>query len=73
MTRARDMANIFSGGVIPSASLDSDGSIDKSVVTVPSGSNADGGVITSSSGVIDGAMYSIIEDNNTYSYDGGTI
>ena len=75
MTRARLLANILSSGsgVIPVASLDSDGSIDQSIAKLASDSNADGGTVTASSGVTEGAIYSIIEDNNTYTYNGGTV
>lgn len=73
MTRARDVANILSSGAIPTASYDSDGSIDQSIARLSSGLNADGGTVTSSSGILEGGIYNIIEDNNTYTYNGGTI
>lgn len=73
MTRARDLAGIFSTGAIPSASYDLDGSIDQSLARLSSDSNADGGTVSSSSGILEGGIYNIIEDNNTYTYNGGTV
>jgi hypothetical protein len=40
---------------------------------LPSDSNADGGTVSSSTGILEGGIYSIIEDNNTYTYNGGTV
>ena len=73
MTRARDVASILSVGIIPSASYDLDGIIDQSLARLSSDSNADGGTVSSSSGILEGAIYNIIEDNNTYTYNGGTV
>ena len=73
MTRARDVANILSSGAIPAASYDLDGTIDQSLARLSSDSNADGGTVSSSSGILEGAIYTIIEDNNTYTYNGGTV
>ena len=73
MTRARDVASILSAGVIPTASYDLDGTIDQSLARLSSDSNADGGTVSSSSGILEGAIYNIIEDNNTYTYNGGTV
>jgi hypothetical protein len=73
LTRARDVANIFSAGVIPTASYDLEGIIDQSLAKLPSDSNADGGTVSSSTGILEGGIYSIIEDNNTYTYNGGTV
>ena len=73
MTRARDMANIISSGSIPVASYDSDGSLDLALTVAPSDSNIDGGTVTSSSGILDGAVYNITVDSNSYTYNGGTV
>ena len=73
MTRARDVASILNAGIIPSASYDLDGIIDQSLARLSSDSNADGGTVSSSSGILEGGIYSIIEDNNTYTYNGGTV
>ena len=73
MTRARDLANVLSSGVIPTASYDVDGVIDQSLARLSSDSNADGGTVSSSSGILEGGIYNIIEDNNTYTYNGGTV
>jgi len=73
LTRARDVASILSTGAIPSASYDLDGSIDQSLARLSSDSNADGGTVSSSSGILESAIYNIIEDNNTYTYNGGTV
>jgi hypothetical protein len=50
-----------------------DGSIDQSLARLSSDSNADGGTVSSSSGILEGGIYNIIEDNNTYTYNGGTV
>ena len=73
MTRARDLANVLGSGIIPTASYDLDGLIDQSLTRLSSDSNADGGTVSSSSGILEGAIYNIIEDNNTYTYNGGTV
>ena len=73
MTRARDLANVLGSGIIPTASYDLDGIIDQSLARLSSDSNADGGTVSSSSGILEGAIYNIIEDNNTYTYNGGTV
>lgn len=73
MTRARDLANVLGSGIIPTASYDLDGLIDQSLARLSSDSNADGGTVSSSSGILEGAIYNIIEDNNTYTYNGGTV
>ena len=73
MTRARDLANVLSSGVIPTASYDLDGVIDQSLARLSSDSNADGGTVSSSTGILEGGIYNIIEDNNTYTYNGGTV
>jgi hypothetical protein len=73
LTRARDVASILSAGIIPTASYDLDGIIDQSLARLSSDSNADGGTVSSSSGILEGGIYNIIEDNNTYTYNGGTV
>ena len=73
MTRARDLANVLGSGIIPTASYDLDGLIDQSLARLSSDSNADGGTVSSSSGILEGGIYNIIEDNNTYTYNGGTV
>jgi hypothetical protein len=73
LTRARDLANVLGSGIIPTASYDLDGLIDQSLARLSSDSNADGGTVSSSSGILEGAIYNIIEDNNTYTYNGGTV
>ncbi len=67
------MANIISTGAIPVASYDSDGSLDLALTVAPSDSNIDGGTVTSSSGISDAAVYNITENNNSYTYNGGTV
>jgi len=73
LTRARDLAGIFNSTIVPTASYDLDGIIDQSLAKLPSDSNADGGTVSSSTGILEGGIYSIIEDNNIYTYNGGTV
>jgi len=73
LTRAREMANIISTGSIPVASYDIEGIIDLALTPAPSDSNIDGGTVTASSGILDGAVYNITVDSNSYTYNGGTV
>ena len=73
MTRARDMANIISTGVIPVSSYDIEGLVDPALTPITSGSDIDGGTISASSGILDGAVYNIVVDSNSYTYDGGAV
>lgn len=67
------MANIISSGSIPVASYDIEGMIDLALTAAPSDSNIDGGTVTSASGISDAAVYNITENNNSYTYNGGTV
>jgi hypothetical protein len=73
LTRAREMANIISTGAIPVASYDIDGMVDLALTSALSNSNIDGGTVTAASGISDAAVYNITTDNNSYTYDGGTV
>lgn len=71
MTRARDLSGIFNSTIVPTAVYDDPTSaIDPIVTEIEDGGNADGGVI---SGVLGGYMYSIINNEQNNTYNGGTI
>lgn len=71
MTRARDLAGIFNSTIVPTAVYDDPTStIDPVITEVENGGNADGGVI---SGILGGYMYSIINEEQNNTYDGGTV
>lgn len=71
MTRARDLAGIFNSTIVPTAIYDDPTSIIDPVVTeIESGGNADGGEI---SGILGGYMYSIINEEQNNTYDGGAV
>lgn len=71
MTRARDLAGIFNSTIVPTAVYDDPISVIDPIVTeVENGGNADGGVI---SGILGGYMYSIINEEQNNTYDGGTV
>ena len=71
MTRARDLAGIFNSTIVPTAVYDDQTStIDPVITEVENGGNADGGVI---SGILGGYMYSIINEEQNNTYDGGTV
>jgi hypothetical protein len=71
LTRARDLAGIFNSTVVPTAVYDDPTSVIDPIVTeVESGGNADGGVI---SGILGGYMYSIINEEQANTYDGGAV
>lgn len=61
MTRARDLAGIFNSTISPTSVF---------VTEVENGGNADGGVV---SGILGGYMYSIINEEQNNTYDGGTV
>ena len=71
MTRARDLAGIFNSTIVPTAVYDDPTSVIDPIVTeVENGGNADGGTI---SGILGGYMYSIINEEQNNTYDGGTV
>jgi hypothetical protein len=71
LTRARDLAGIFNSTIVPTAVYDDPTStIDPVITEVENGGNADGGVI---SGILGGYMYSIINEEQNNTYDGGTV
>ncbi len=71
MTRARDLAGIFNSTIVPTAIYDDATSLMDPVVTeIENGGNADGGVI---SGILGGYMYSIINEEQANTYDGGAV
>jgi hypothetical protein len=71
LTRARDLSDIFSTTVVPTAVYDDPTSvIDPIITNVENGGNADGGEI---SGILDSYMYSIISQEQNNTYDGGTV
>lgn len=71
MTRARDLAGIFNSTIVPTAVYDDPTStIDPVITEIENGGNADGGVI---SGILGGYMYSIINEEQNNTYDGGTV
>ena len=71
MTRARDLAGIFNSTIVPTAVYDDPTStIDPVITEVEDGGNADGGVV---SGILGGYMYSIINEEQNNTYDGGTV
>ena len=71
MTRARDLAGIFNSTIVPTAVYDDPTStIDPVITEVENGGNADGGVV---SGILGGYMYSIINEEQNNTYDGGTV
>jgi hypothetical protein len=71
LTRARDLAGIFNSTIVPTAIYDDATSLIDPVVTeIENGGNADGGVI---SGILGGYMYSIINEEQANTYDGGTV
>ena len=70
------MANIFTSGVTTESAFVSSSNTTyfaPEAVKVASGTSADGGAVTQDSGVYESAIYSIISDSNTYTYDGGTV
>lgn len=71
MTRARDLAGIFNSTIVPTAVYDDPTSAIGPIITeIESGGNADGGVV---SGILGGYMYSIINEEQNNTYDGGTV
>ena len=71
MTRARDLAGIFNSTIVPTAVYDDPTStIDPVITEIENGGNADGGVI---SGILGGYMYSIINEEQNNTYNGGTV
>ena len=71
MTRARDLAGIFNSTIVPTAVYDDPTStIDPVMTEVENGGNADGGVV---SGILGGYMYSIINEEQNNTYNGGTV
>ncbi len=71
MTRARDLAGIFNSTIVPTAVYDDPTStIDPVITEIENGGNADGGVV---SGILGGYMYSIINEEQNNTYDGGTV
>lgn len=72
MTRAREMSDLLTSGLIPIATYDN-GLISSGIAKTLSNDNADGGEISSSSGVSPSSIYSIIIDTDSYNFDGGTI
>jgi hypothetical protein len=71
LTRARDLAGIFNSTIVPTAVYDDPTStIDPVITEVENGGNADGGVV---SGILGGYMYSIINEEQNNTYDGGTV
>jgi hypothetical protein len=71
LTRARDLAGIFNSTIVPTAVYDDPTStIDPVITEIENGGNADGGVV---SGILGGYMYSIINEEQNNTYDGGTV
>ena len=71
MTRARDLSGIFNSTIVPTAVYDDPTSvIDPILTNVNDGGNADGGTV---SGLLPSYIYSIISEDISNTYDGGTV
>ena len=69
MTRARDLAGIFNSTVAPTA-MYAEHNLSSFLTEVDDGENVNGGVV---SGILGGYIYSIINEEQNNTYNGGTV